>query len=299
MVLAMILVGGLSIAAMQQPPVSPRQVRDIQRVRGNLYFITGGDSYEVGDRPTWTGGNVAVFVTNTGAVLVDSMLSGSGQEILEQVRKVTDKPVTMLINTHTHSDHVGSNGELGANVEIVAQINTRTNMAMMDDFKGPRAAFLPKRTFTDKMTIGSGTDQIDLYYFGRGHTDGDAWVVFPAVRAMHAGDLFARQYMPIVDAQRSNGNATEFAATLHKARAGITNVDRVIGGHTPTVMTWPDFDDYVNFYDDFIRFVQNEKQAGRSAEQAANNYRIPTRYVGYYADPARVKANVQLIYEGK
>ncbi|NOT27477.1 MAG: MBL fold metallo-hydrolase [Acidobacteria bacterium] len=268
-------------------------------MRGNLYFITGGDSYEVGERPTWTGGNVAVFVTNTGVVLVDSMLSGSGRDTLAQVRKITDKPVTMIVNTHTHNDHVGSDAEFGASIEIVAHANTGKNMAAMDEFKGPHSTFLPKRTFTGRMTLGSGTDEIDLYYFGRGHTDGDAWVVFPAVRAMHAGDQFARQYMPIVDAARANGNATEFAATLNKARAGIKNVDRVIGGHTPTVMTWPDFENYVDFYNDFLSFVQNAKKLGRSADQAASDYRIPARYVGYYADPARVKTNVQLIYEGR
>ena len=55
---------------------------------------------------------------------------------------------------------------------------------------------MPKRTFKDKMTIGKGADQIDLYYFGRGHTNGDAWVVFPALRVMHAGDIFSRQEPP-------------------------------------------------------------------------------------------------------
>ena len=67
---AVILVGGLTVSAMQ-PSTSARRVRDIQNVRGNLYFITGGDSYEVGGRPIWTGGNVAVFVTRTGVVVVD------------------------------------------------------------------------------------------------------------------------------------------------------------------------------------------------------------------------------------
>ena len=48
-----------------------------------------------------------------------------------------------------------------------------------------------KRTFKDTMTLGSGSDRIDLYYFGRGHTDGDAWVVFPSLGVVHAGDIFS------------------------------------------------------------------------------------------------------------
>lgn len=168
----------------------------------------------------------------------------------------------------------------------------------MDDFKGANAAFLPTRTFTDVMTLGSGPDEIDLRYFGRGHTDGDIFVVFPSVRAMHAGDLFSRRYIPIVDTGRG-GSATEFAGTLNKALVGITNVDYVIGGHTPTDMTWLDFKDYVQFYNDFVEFVQRGKKAGKSVDETAREYRIPNRYVGYFADPERTKANIQLIYEGR
>jgi glyoxylase-like metal-dependent hydrolase (beta-lactamase superfamily II) len=66
-------------------------------------------------------------------------------------------------------------------------------------FTGENAKFHPKRTFKDKLTLFSGTDQIDLYHFGRGHTNGDTFVVFPAARAMHAGDMFPRQQMPFID----------------------------------------------------------------------------------------------------
>ena len=153
--------------------------------------------------------------------------------------------------------------------------------------------------FKDKLSLGSGRDQIDLYYFGRGHTSGDAWVVFPAVRAMHTGDMFQRRNMPSIDIANSNGSASEFAPTLNRALKEITNVDTVIGGHTPTVVTWLDFKDYVDFYNDFVGFVQQEKKAGKSADQVASSYRIPARYNGYYADPNRVKQNVQAIFAGK
>jgi cyclase len=296
-VLTIIMVCGLGLAAAQQTP--EKIVRDIQNVRGNLYFISGGDTYQVGEgRPTYTGGNVAIFVTDGGVVLVDSMYPGYGPAILGQVRKVTDKPVTRLINTHTHNDHSGSNTEFPASVEFVAHENTKGHLAKMKSFQGANASFLPKRTFKDKLSIGSGKDQIDLYYFGRGHTDGDAWIVFPAVRAMHGGDMFQRRNMPFIDTG-SNGSPTEFAATLKNALNGITNVDRVIGGHTPTVFTWEDYKDFVDFYTDFYAYVQTEKKAGKSVDQIVSGYRIPARYNGYYADPARVKANVQGIYDNK
>ena len=309
--LVILACGGLSMAAAhQERAASVRKVRGIQNVRDNLYFITGGDTYEVGEgRPTYTGGNVAVFVTEEGVVLVDSMLSGSGPEILEQIKKVTEKPIIMLINTHTHYDHTGSNTELPAAVDFVAHENTKTSLSKAtcepvtncDSFKGDNAKFLPETTFEDKMSLLSGKDQIDLYYFGRGHTDGDAWVagdIFPAVRAMHAGDMFQRKNMPAITAG-NGGSATEFAHTLNKALEGIANVDTVIGGHTPTVSTWLDFEDFVDFYSDFFAFVQTEKSAGQSAAQVASAYRVGARYIGYYADRNRVRGNVQAIFDGE
>src|SRR5262249_39664464 len=153
-----------------------------------LYMITGSNPTP---REAFSGGNTAVFITDTGVVIVDTKLRGWGQVILDKIKTVTPKPVTMIINTHTHGDHTGSNEAFGATVDIVAHENTKANMEKMDAFKGDNAKFLPKRTYKDRMTIGSGRNQIDLYYFGRGHTNGDTWVVFPALRVMHTGDMFA------------------------------------------------------------------------------------------------------------
>jgi glyoxylase-like metal-dependent hydrolase (beta-lactamase superfamily II) len=125
----LVALASLSIcaAALQTPPKPA--VRGIEKVRDNLYFISGGDTNE---RASWTGGNVAAFVTAQGVVLVDSMLAGNGSTLLQRVKSVTDKPVIMLINTHTHYDHSGSNNELPANIEFIAHENTKANMAKAD-----------------------------------------------------------------------------------------------------------------------------------------------------------------------
>jgi cyclase len=150
-----------------------------------------------------------VFVTTAGVVVVDTKNPGWGKPILDKIRELTDKPVTMIINTHTHCDHVSGNVEFPATVDIVTHENTKANMAKMlapsgfppstatqTIFETNGGGGLPKRTFTDKMTIGSGNDQIDLWYFGRGHTNGDAWVVFPTLKVMHAGDTFSGKNHP-------------------------------------------------------------------------------------------------------
>src|SRR6516225_9742533 len=175
----------LSIAAaayQQGLPAAALAATKIEKVRDNMYMITGSDpGLTPADRQSFSGGNTVVFITDNGVVVVDTKLAGWGQVLLDKIHSVTNKPITTIINTHTHGDHTGSNEAFPATVDIVAHENTKTNMAKMDAFKGDKASFLPKRTYKDKMTLGSGKDRIDLYYFGAGHTSGDTWVVFPAI----------------------------------------------------------------------------------------------------------------------
>ena len=175
------------------------------------------------------GGNTAVFVTDNGVVVVDTKNPGWGQPILDKIKELTPKPVTTIINTHTHGDHVSGNVEFPATVEVITQENTKMNMEQMKPvtgftqqqpptniFKANNGKGLPKRTFEDKMSIGSGDDRIDLYYFGRGHTNGDAWVVFRALRVMHAGDIFSGKNLPLLDAN-NGGSGVKIGDTLAKA----------------------------------------------------------------------------------
>lgn len=300
--IALLTAGTLTIgaAAFQQPQKLP-PVRDIQKVRDNLYFISGGDTY---DRPTWTGGNTAVLVTAKGVVVVDTMLAGAGPSLLARIKSVTDKPVITIINTHTHFDHSGSNTEFPATVEFVAHENTRANMARekcpqvtnCDAFKGENAKYLPKRTYKDRLTLFSGPDQVDLYHFGRGHTSGDTFVVFPAVRAMHGGDMFPRAHMPFIDTEASGGAALDFNDTLKKAVSTIKNVETVIGGHTPSPVSWNDFVTYTQFYDEFVAAAREAMKKGVSPEAFAKAWQMPAKYKGFQSDPARVLANAQAIW---
>ncbi len=303
-VLALVLAvtGWWSLGAVNAQQAAPLPaVRDIQKVRDNLYVISGGDT---NDRSTWTGGNSLVFVTNTGVVLVDTMLPGAGKSLLARIKTVTDKPVTMVINTHTHFDHSGSNNELPASIEFVAHEGTRANMARATcepvtncgAFKGENAKYLPKRVYKDKLTLFSGKDQIDLYHFGRGHTSGDSFVVFPAVRAMHGGDMFPRAQMPFIDTANSGGSALEFSKTLQGAVSTIKNVDTVVGGHTPTPVTWNDFRTYTEFYRTFVTSAQDAMKRGTPVETFVKGYSVPASFPGFVADPARVKANAEAIW---
>jgi glyoxylase-like metal-dependent hydrolase (beta-lactamase superfamily II) len=218
--------------------------------------------------------------------------------ILDRVKTVTNKPVVTIINTHTHGDHTGNNGFFGATVDSIVHENTKANMAKMDDFKGDKARFLPKRTYKDKITLGTGKDEIDLYYFGAGHTSGDSFVVFPALRTMHVGDLFAWKALPYIDTDYG-GSAVAHPQTLAKAVATVKNVDTIINGHIP-VSTWNDLKEYADFSQDFVSFAEKEMKAGKTVDQAVPDYKLPARFKGYQVtineELAGVKVNLQKVY---
>jgi cyclase len=246
-----IVVVGLAVAgaaAQQQRPRIP-PTGAIKQVRDNLYVIPGA------------GGNTTVFVMRDSVVLVDTKLPNNGEAILSQVRRVTEKPISTIINTHTHPDHIGSNDYFPASVDIVTHENTRKWMAA-----NPRVAsnpvMMPDRTFTQRMMLGSGDDRIELHYYGAGHTDGDAFVIFPARRAMAAGDIFAWKMSPLIDPM-AGGSVLALPETLERAADGIKNVDTVIEGHGD-VNTWEGFRDYVQFN----RALVDAAKAGRGQKTA-------------------------------
>ncbi len=265
---ALFVTGALVAVGAQQPAANAPKVIEVEKVKDNLFVLRGG------------GGNTAVFITATGVTVVDAKNPGWGTPILEKIKELTPKPVTTLINTHTHGDHVSGNVEFPASVEVVAHANTKTNMEKMPIFKEHNNVGLAKKTFTDKLTIGKGADQIDLYYFGPGHTNGDAWVVFPALRVVHAGDIFSGKNVPLIDTA-NGGSMLRIGETLMKAHDGIKNVDTIINGHMPKQTTWADLKEYSEFNKDLADWMQAELKAGKTPEAAAAEWKLPAKYKDY------------------
>lgn len=265
--------GLLTITVMgQQPPAGGPPglppVNSIEKVADNLYRVPGA------------GGNSAVLVRADGVLLVDTKLANNGQALLDVIKTVTDKPVTHIINTHTHGDHTGSNVFFPASIEIVAQENTRTNMENMEVFQSAASKVgLPDRTFKDRMTLFSGKEAVDLYYFGPAHTSGDALVVFRNARVMHAGDMFASKGQAILDL-KNGGSGLAYGDTIAKAAEALKDVDKVITGHS-NVMTWQDFIDYGEFNRLFAAHARASSAAGKSAEQALKDFKLPEKFSGY------------------
>ena len=266
---------------LQQPqgPWQPGRTAKIEKIRDNVYRILN------------TGSNCTAFVTDAGVLLVESGYPGWGAEILAKVKEITAKPVTMLITTHAHSDHAGANTELGPaqNIEFVAHEITRANLAKdpcsglsgpgagaCNVFKGDKAQYLPKRTFKDKLSLKHGNLQVELGYYGRGHTGGDLVVVFPQLRLAHVGDLLGWQGVPRLFAE-DGGSTLDFPDTLAKAQADIRNVDTVITGHQTLLpwQSWVEMKDFLRIYVDQVRAAN---AAGKSVDEAVASIKWPEKY---------------------
>jgi cyclase len=294
----LVAAGAISIAvsAAQQPPPQPSADNiTVEKVKDNLFVLRGG------------GGNTAVFVQSKGVTIVDTKNPGWGQPLLDKIKTLTDKPVTTVINTHLHFDHVSGNVAMPASAEIVAHVNNAANIASPNRvvgfpgdspnvFKDNPGKGIPKRTFTDKLTLGSGADQVNLYHFGPAHTGGDAFVEFPAHRVMHAGDVFPSKGLPIMD-KNNGGSGIEYANTVRKAVKGIPNIDIVINGHTAANSTPADMAQFADYVADFVAHVQAGKKAGKTAEQVAKEWTVPAKYTGFTSAAAdRVAAYANVIF---
>ena len=123
-----VLAGALTVAVAAQQPRRRLQPSvdnlTVEKVKDNLWVIRGG------------GGNTAVFATANGLTLVDTKQPGWGQPLLDKIKTVSDKPITTIINTHTHYDHVSGNVLVPASVEIIAQENTAKRMPVFSTVTG-------------------------------------------------------------------------------------------------------------------------------------------------------------------
>ena len=170
-------------------------------------------------------GNTTALITNEGVLLVDDKFEIDFPNVVAEVKKLTSQPIKYVVNTHHHADHSGSNAKMQAiNVQVVASEQARANMV---DGKQPG---LPTMVFDRHAHIYLGGKNVELYHFGRAHTDGDVVVLFPAERTLAAGDMFTfGDATPELIDYSGGGSAKDWTSTLDSALQ--LDFDNVVPGH--------------------------------------------------------------------
>ncbi|HEX2852859.1 MAG TPA: MBL fold metallo-hydrolase [Opitutaceae bacterium] len=216
---ALILLGlGFSVSPLRAADSvrPPRAALVLEKIADDLFVLIGN------------GGNVAVLVTDEGVVLVDDKFEQDYDAIIASVKTVTDQPVKYVFNTHHHSDHSGGNTHFITVAEIISHKNARVNI--VENKQGNAAPNMkPARiVFTDETSVFLGGKEVRARYFGRGHTNGDIFIYFPAQRVIHTGDVMAGN-TPLID-YSGGGSVVEWTKTVDAAMAGL-DFDKVIPGH--------------------------------------------------------------------
>ncbi|MED5563288.1 MAG: MBL fold metallo-hydrolase [Gemmatimonadota bacterium] len=278
---ALVVLGSImAMAAGQQVPrFTPEQEARLQirGVKDGLYVIPGFDGGQ-------SGGNVAVRVTDDGVIIVDNKFPYSFDFINEQVRKVTDQPIKYVLNTHHHDDHSGSNADFLPTAEVIAHKNARANI-VRNNQPGP-----PRVIFADETAVFVGGAEVQMFHFGRGHTNGDAVAYFPDLRTVHTGDL-------IVFGQRldgstlspfwdfgNGGSVLEWPATLTGLLA--LDFDTVIPGHGP-LLTKDDVRIFRGKMEIVIDRVRTELAAGATRDDIGS--RVDTADLDWPLAPSRFR----------
>ncbi len=226
---------GVWVYAQNAKPPGPLR---IAQVKPGLHMISG------------EGGNVAVLATDEGVVLVDDMFDRNHADILTQIKSVTEKPLRYVINTHQHDDHAGGDMKMLPIAEVIAHKNVRANLSHIrqpyyEDTPGTPIG-LPRITFSDETSVFLGGRETRAKYFGRGHTNGDAVILFPGAQddshgrslsrttGRRAGAPPARTRPPGVNIYvdyAQGGSFLDWTKTLDGVLA--LDFDTVIPGHGP------------------------------------------------------------------
>ena len=207
--------------AFGQPPqqAAPFQVHQL---KPNVYWVEGG------------GGNSGVIVGQNGVVVVDAKTSAAGgKELLEDIAKITPKPVTAVILTHSDGDHVNGLASFPAGVKVIAHEGNKAEQekALAGGGRGaPPADHLPSQVVTknkESMKI-EGVD-FELYHWAPAHTSGDLVVYLPAEHIVFTGDIIAAQMAdPLIHLEK-NGSSEGWITTT-KGIVGL-NADSFVPGH--------------------------------------------------------------------
>ena len=254
--LALLIAATCSTQAQEKKPeFSTFQLSD------TVYMLTG------------VGGNVGISTGEDGLYIIDDQVRQVTGPLLDAIRKVSDKPIKFVINTHYHGDHTGGNEVIaGSGAVIIAHDNIRKRLSadQVNIFlKATTPAFekaaLPILTFNDQMSLHFNGETATAYYVAEGHTDGDAIIHFPVSNVIHMGDMFFNGRYPFVDLD-AGGALQGMIVAAELALSMANESTRIIPGHGPLGMT-EDLKNYRDLLLEASARVQTLIDQGMSLEQ--------------------------------
>lgn len=229
---------------------------------------------------TERGGTILFYLSKKGIAVVDSQFPDQSKNLIDELKKRSEKPFSMLINTHHHGDHTGGNIAFKGLVEhVIAHENSKTNQVnSAKQNKNEDKQLYPDQTYTSTWCQKLGKEKICLYYFGAGHTNGDSFVHFQHANIVHCGDLVFNRRHPFVD-RGAGANMKSWITVLDKALTTFDSKTRFVYGHAGTgyeiTGTADDLKAFRDYIGNVLKFVESEIKAGKSKDEILKATLIP------------------------
>jgi cyclase len=229
---------------------------------------------------TEKGGTILFYIAKKDIVVVDAQFPDSAQHLIDELKKRSENPFKLLINTHHHGDHTAGNIAFKDLVpHVLAHANSLVNQknAAIKN-KSEDKQLYPDQTYTDTWTDKIGKEKIMMHYFGAGHTNGDSLVHFEHANIVHMGDLVFNRRHPFVD-KTAGADMGSWIKVLDKAIATFDNKTQFVCGHSgdgyDIVLAAADLKAFGDYLGNVLKFVEGEVKAGRSREDILKTKMIP------------------------
>tara|TARA_R110001583_G_scaffold85577_3_gene224369 strand:+ start:17127 stop:17996 length:870 start_codon:yes stop_codon:yes gene_type:complete len=243
-------------------------VIETQQLSNTVYMLTG------------QGGNIGLSVGEDGVFMIDDQFAPLTPKIIEAIKKLSDKPIQFLVNTHFHGDHTGGNENIAKQgAKIIAHDNVYKRLNASE--AGTPKDALPIITFNDKLHIHINGEDVLVFHADNAHTDGDALLYFPSSNVLHTGDTFFNKRYPYIDLN-SGGSINGYIEAVKKALILVDDETKIIPGHG-TLGTKKDYQFFLSMLEDLKAKVLAEIALGKTEEDVAANTNITKTYddLGY------------------
>lgn len=229
---------------------------------------------------TEKGGTIAFLLSKKGIAVVDTQFPEQSQHLINELKKKSEKPFKLLINTHHHGDHSSGNISFkGIAEHVLAHANSKINQEnSAKQNKSEDKQLYPDQTYTDTWCQKIGKESICLYYYGAGHTNGDSLVHFEHANIVHMGDLLFNRRHPFVD-RGAGANMKSWMQVLDKALTKFDNDTMYVFGHSGTGYDITGKADDLRAFRDYLgnvlKFTDEQIKAGKTKEEILKATSVP------------------------
>ncbi len=247
------------VPALSQTDTGKTTFVKMLKIENNIYMLQGD------------GGNIGLSIGPDGLFMVDNHFTDDVEQMQMEIKKISDKPVRFVLNTHFHHDHTGGNSLLAREGAIIIsqdEVRPRLEKVMKQGSRKMSEAILPVITFNDDLTLYFNNEKIYIFHVPNAHTDGDAMVYFSGSNVLHTGDVFVNGQYPFIDLEHG-GSLNGYAAGIQKALSIINPKTKIISGHGPAA-TYKDLTDSYKLLGSTFKKISQLAHLGKTEDEVAS-----------------------------